>query len=157
MLTIVLRLAAFVIAASLSSAAVAQERVRAGSLTCDVSAGIGFIIGSQRTVHCTFTPSLPGPVEIYTGSIRRFGVDLGVTAGGIMIWLVYAPSSRPVGALSGSYVGASGQASAIAGLGANVLVGGSNRTVALQPLSIEGQAGVNVAVGVADLELQFVR
>jgi hypothetical protein len=154
---IVLRLAALVLAAGLSTAAVAQDRVRAGSLTCDVSAGIGFIIGSQRTVHCTFTPSLPGPVEVYTGSIRRVGVDLGVTAGGVMIWLVYAPSTRSVGALSGSYVGASGQASAIAGLGANVLVGGSNRTVALQPLSIEGQAGVNVAVGVAELELQFAR
>jgi hypothetical protein len=157
MATIVLRLAALLLAAGLSSAAVAQERVRAGSLTCDVSAGIGFIIGSQRTVHCTFTPSLPGPVEIYTGSIKRFGVDIGVTAGGVMIWLVYAPTSRPVGALSGNYAGASGQASVIAGLGANVLVGGSSRTIALQPVSIEGQTGVNVAVGVADLDLQFVR
>jgi len=157
MSTIVLRLAALALAASLSSAAGAQERVRAGSLTCDVSAGIGFIIGSKRTVHCTFTPSIPGPIEIYTGSIKRLGVDLGVTAGGVMIWLVYAPTTRPVGGLSGSYVGASGQASAIAGLGANVLVGGSNQTVALQPLSIEGQAGINVALGVADLDLQFVR
>ncbi len=142
---------------AMSGAAVAQERVQAGSLTCDVSAGIGLIVGSKRTIYCTFTPSLPGPVEIYNGSITRVGLDIGATAGGVMIWLVYAPTNWQAGALAGAYVGGSAEASVVAGVGANALVGGNNRTVALQPVSVQGQAGLNVAAGVAGLELQFVR
>ncbi|MEA2874963.1 MAG: hypothetical protein QOF14_159 [Hyphomicrobiales bacterium] len=135
----------------------AQERVQAGSLTCDVSAGIGFIIGSQRNVNCTFQPSGPGPVEYYAGSISKLGIDVGVTVGGVMVWLVIAPTNRPMGALQGTYAGASAEASVLAGAGANALIGGSNRTVALQPLSIQGHAGMNIAAGVAGLELRFIR
>ena len=149
--------AAAALAASLSMPAQAQERIQAGSLTCDVSAGIGFIIGSQRTVNCTFQPSGPGPIEYYTGTISKLGIDIGATAGGVMVWLVFAPTNRPVGALNGTYVGGAAEASLIAGVGANALIGGSNRTVALQPLSVQGQAGINVAAGVAGLELRFVR
>lgn len=137
--------------------AAAQERVEAGSLTCDVSAGIGLILGSQRQVYCTFTPAVPGPVETYAGSFTRVGLDLGATTGGVMIWIVYAPTSRPVGALAGDYVGAGAEASLIAGLGTNVLVGGSGSTVALQPVSVQGQTGFNLAAGIAGLELRFVR
>jgi len=135
----------------------AQDRLQAGTLGCDISAGIGLIIGSQRTVSCTFTPSTPGPVEFYTGTISKFGLDVGVTSGGVMTWLVYAPTSRPLGALAGEYGGAAAEASFVAGLGANVLLGGSNRTVALQPLSVQGQMGINVAAGVAGLQLRFMR
>ena len=149
-------IAALVIAA-LTGSAQAQERVQSGSLTCDVSAGIGLIIGSQRNVSCTFTPSLPGPIEYYTGTISKLGIDIGVTAGGIMIWLVYSPTSRPVGGLTGTYVGGSAEASIVAGLGANALVGGSNRSIALQPLSVQGQVGLNIAAGVAGLDLRYVR
>ncbi len=149
-------IAALVIAA-LTGSAQAQERVQSGSLTCDVSAGIGLIIGSQRNVSCTFTPSLPGPIEYYTGTISKLGIDIGVTAGGVMIWLVYSPTSRPVGGLTGTYVGGSAEASIIAGLGANALVGGSNRSIALQPLSVQGQIGLNIAAGVAGLDLRYVR
>jgi hypothetical protein len=139
-------------------AAMAQQpSVAAGTLTCDVSAGIGLIIGSRKSVACTFAPSYPGPVEYYNGTISKFGVDLGATAASVMVWLVYAPTSRPVGALAGQYVGATGEATVGVGLGANVLVGGSNRTVALQPVSIQGQTGLNVAGGVAELALQFSR
>jgi hypothetical protein len=145
------------VAAALATAAPAQERVQAGSLTCDVSAGIGLIIGSQRLVYCTFTPAVPGPIETYTGSITRIGLDLGITTGGVMIWVVYAPTIRPIGALAGEYAGASAEASVFAGLGANVLVGGSGATVALQPVSVQGQTGVNLAAGIAGLELRFVR
>jgi uncharacterized protein DUF992 len=126
-------------------------------LACDISAGIGLIIGSQRTVSCSFTPSTPGPIEYYTGTISKFGLDLGATTGGFMTWVVYAPTSRLVGALAGVYGGASAEASLGAGLGANALIGGNNRTVALQPLSLQGQVGVNVAAGVAGLELRFMR
>jgi uncharacterized protein DUF992 len=143
--------------AVLSGSAQAQQRVQAGSLTCDVSAGIGLIIGSQRNVSCTFTPAAPGPIEYYTGTISKIGVDIGVTTGGVMVWLVWAPTDRPVGALAGGYAGAAAEASLVAGLGANALVGGSNRTVALQPFSVQGQTGLNIAAGVAGLDLRWVR
>ena len=129
-----------------TSTAQPQDRVAAGSLTCDVSAGFGVIIGSRRSVNCTFAPSQPGPIESYSGTITKVGIDIGATAGGVMVWLVYAPTSRPAAALTGTYVGASAEATIAVGLGANVLVGGSNRTVALQPVSVQGQAGLNFAI-----------
>jgi hypothetical protein len=140
-----------------SSLAQAPQRTKVGSLTCDISAGIGLIITSKKEVTCMFTPSHPGPREVYTGSISKFGLDIGATAGGEMVWAVYAPSDRRFGALAGHYGGASAEATVGAGLGANVLVGGSNRTVALQPVSVQGQAGLNVAVGVAGLDLRPAR
>jgi hypothetical protein len=133
------------------------QRVKTGILNCDVSAGLGLIIGSQKSVNCLFTPDVPGPQEGYVGSITKFGLDVGVTAGGQMAWAVYAPTSGGYGALAGDYAGATGEMTVAAGLGANVLVGGSNQTVALQPLSIGGQVGLNLAVGVADLHLRPAR
>lgn len=140
-----------------SSMAQGPERTKVGTLTCDISAGIGLIITSKKDLTCMFTPAQPGPREVYVGSITKFGLDLGATAGGEMVWSVYAPSSRHFGALAGNYSGASAEATVGAGLGANVLVGGSDRTVALQPLSVQGQAGLNVAAGVADLRLRPAR
>src|SRR6266571_2006426 len=122
------------------------ERTKAGTLTCDISGGIGLIITSHKEVACMFTPSQPGPREDYTGSINKFGLDLGATVGGEMIWAVYAPTTRKFGALAGRYSGASGEATVGAGVGANVLIGGSNRTVSLQPVSVQGQVGLNLAV-----------
>ena len=145
------------LALALAGAAQAQDRVQAGSLTCDVSAGIGLIIGSQRNVSCTFTPSQPGPIEYYTGTISKLGLDVGVTTGGVMVWMVWAPTNRVAGALAGSYAGAAAEASVIAGLGANALIGGNNRTIALQPFSLQGQVGLNIAAGVAGLDLSYVR
>jgi hypothetical protein len=133
------------------------QRVRTGVLNCDVSGGIGFIIGSQRTVSCVFSPDFGGPQEGYFGNISKFGLDIGATAGGQMVWAVYADTSRGYGFLAGDYVGASGEVTVAAGLGANVLVGGSNRTVALQPVSISGQVGLNLALGVANLSLRPAR
>lgn len=140
-----------------SSMAQAPQRTKVGSLTCDISAGIGLIITSKKEVTCMFTPSQPGPREAYTGSISKFGLDIGATAGGEMVWAVYAPTDRRFGALAGHYGGASAEATVGAGLGANALVGGSNRTVALQPISVQGQAGLNLAVGVAGLDLRPAR
>jgi Protein of unknown function (DUF992) len=133
------------------------ERVKAGTLTCDISGGIGLIITSHKDVTCMFTPSQPGPREVYVGGINKFGLDIGATAGGEMVWAVYAPTTRRFGALAGNYGGASAEATVGAGLGANVLVGGSDRTIALQPLSVQGQAGLNVAAGVAELVLRPAR
>jgi Protein of unknown function (DUF992) len=140
-----------------SYAAPRVERTKVGTLTCDISGGIGLIITSKKHVTCMFTPSGPGPREVYTGSITKFGLDIGGTTGGEMVWSVYAPSNRRFGALAGEYAGASGEATVGVGLGANVLVGGSNHTVALQPVSVQGQTGLNLAVGVAGLTLRPAR
>lgn len=137
--------------------AAAQERLQVGTLDCDISAGLGFIIGSRKEVSCVFTPATPGPREVYVGAITKLGLDLGATTGGQMVWAVYASTFARRGALAGYYGGASAEATIAVGLGANVLVGGSDRTVALQPLSVQGQAGLNIAAGVAELSLQLVR
>ena len=154
-------LAVLTIAAAIAvpapSPAAPRERTKVGTLTCDISAGIGAIITSRKSVTCMFTPSQPGPREVYTGAISKFGLDIGATAGGEMVWSVYAPSTRKFGALAGRYSGATAEATVGAGLGANVLVGGSNRTVALQPISVQGQAGLNLAAGVAELDLRPAR
>jgi hypothetical protein len=150
--------AAAALAAAVSLPASAQEnRSKVGTLTCDISAGIGVIIGSKKDVTCMFTPSAPGPREVYVGSITKFGLDLGATSGGEMVWSVLAPSDRKFGALAGNYVGASAEATVGAGVGANALVGGSNRTITLQPVSVQAQTGLNVAAGVAGLTLRPAR
>jgi hypothetical protein len=148
---------ALALTASVYSPAEAQDRTRVGVLDCDVSGGIGMIIGSRKAMNCTFTPAGQGPREAYTGSIGRFGLDVGATSGGRMAWAVFAPSAGGPAALAGTYAGAAADASVGVGLGANVLVGGSNRTIALQPLSVQAQTGVNLAVGVAALTLNPVR
>lgn len=150
-------LAALAFAGSLAAAPVQAQNVQAGTLVCDVSGGVGLIIASQREMACTFNNSR-GELEVYTGTIRRFGLDIGATTGGQMVWAVLAPSGQfSRGALAGNYSGASAEATVVAGLGANVLLGGSSRSIALQPLSLQGQAGLNLAVGVADLQLQAAR
>jgi hypothetical protein len=150
---------AMVAAVALPAPAIAQARhqTKVGTLTCDISAGLGLIITSKKGVTCMFTPSQPGPREVYVGSITKFGLDLGATAGGEMVWAVYAPTTRHFGALAGQYGGATAEATVGAGLGANVLIGGSDRTVTLQPVSVQGQVGLNVAAGVAGLELRPAR
>jgi hypothetical protein len=149
--------AAAISALMAASASAGEDRTQVGDLTCDVSGGLGLIIGSQKTLNCTFMPSVPGPIEYYTGTLTKLGIDVGASAGGVMIWLVFAPTERPIGALSGTYGGVTADASVGAGVGANVLVGGSNRTVQLQPVSLEGQVGLNVAAGVAGIELKWVK
>ena len=139
-----------------SDPAAAQQvtaQAKAGVLTCDVSAGIGLIIASQKQISCAFAPEGSGRREDYDGYIAKFGLDLGLTSGGFMVWSVFTETVAGPGFLAGDYYGASGEVTVAAGLGANVLVGGSNRTVALQPISISGQRGLNLAVGVAALHL----
>ena len=141
--------------AGFSAPAEAASRVQVGSLTCDISEGIGVIIGSHREVDCIFTPSERRGIEHYRGSITKFGLDIGVIQRGSMIWLVYAPTVLQNGALQGTYAGAAVNATIGLGLGANVLIGGFDGSVALQPLSVEGTQGLNVAAGVASLELRY--
>jgi hypothetical protein len=143
-------------AGGLTNGAPAQAQgVQAGVLTCNVASGFGFIFGSSKSVNCTYSPP-GGPPEHYIGSIDKFGVDIGYTSGGVLVWTVLAPTtSPPPGSLAGAYGGATASATAGVGAGANVLVGGSNKTVSLQPLSIQGNTGLNVAAGVAALTLTF--
>ena len=135
----------------------AQAQIKAGVLSCDVSGGFGWVLGSSKTVSCIFTPDRPGPTEGYVGVINKFGLDIGATSGGVMVWGVFADSLPGPGFLAGDYFGASGEVTIAGGLGANVLVGGSNRTVALQPVSVETATGLNLAVGVAELRLRAGR
>jgi hypothetical protein len=148
---------AAIVLAVASAAPAAAQQVRAGLLTCDVSAGIGLIITSKKELTCTFAPDRAGFMrEDYDGSIRKFGLDVGL-AGGVMVWAVFTGTVAGPGFLAGDYVGASGEASLGAGVGANVLVGESNRTVTLQPVSVGAQIGLNVAIGVAALHLGLPR
>lgn len=149
-------LLAAALAAGWSTGAAAQRAVQVGTLNCNVSGGVGLIVTSQREMACTFVDARRR-TEYYSGVIRRFGLDIGATVGGQLVWSVFAPSRVARGALAGDYAGASGEVTLGAGLGANVLVGGSNRSVALQPVSVGGQAGVNLALGVAELQLRLAR
>jgi len=145
------------LATVLSTPADAQrDRVQAGTLECSMSSGIGLIVGSQKNVACNYKPN-NGPPEAYAGTMTRVGLDVGITGGGAIIWAVFSGTNRYAGMLTGTYVGASAEATIAAGLGANVLVGGSNRSVALQPLSVQGQVGLNIAAGVGSLELHLAR
>ena len=144
------------LAAACALPAAAQQQTKVGTLDCDISAGIGMIIASQKGVQCMFTPSAGRRPEVYVGTITKYGIDVGATAGGRMLWAVYAPTSAKLrGALAGNYAGATAEATVGAGAGANALVGGNNRTVTLQPLSVQGQTGLNLAVGVAGLSLNM--
>jgi hypothetical protein len=153
--------AALIGAAVLATAATAPvgaqpRRVQVGTLACSISAGVGLVVASQRNVACNFQPD-NGPPEAYTGTLTRVGVDVGFTTGGAMVWGVFTDTNRYAGMLTGTYAGATAEATVAAGLGANVLVGGSNHSVALQPLSVQGQVGLNVAAGVGALELHLAQ
>jgi hypothetical protein len=134
----------------------AQGGVRVGTLNCNVASGWGFVIGSSRQLRCVFSGG-PGQEDHYTGTITRFGADIGFTRGGVLVWTVVAPTNNLApGALAGSFAGATATAAVGVGLGANVLVGGSGNTIALQPLSIEGNTGLNVAAGIGAITLRYV-
>ena len=137
--------------------AAAQQGVKVGTLRCDVAGGVGLIIASKKDMICNFRSSRGGN-ETYSGTIRKFGLDVGATRGGTIIWAVFAPQSgRSAGALAGDYAGASAEATVVAGVGVNVLVGGLDRSFSLQPVSISGQQGLNLALGVTDLSLRWIR
>jgi len=139
--------------ALISEQALAQGGVVVGTLSCNVASGFGFIFGSSRSMNCTFAGP-GGRYEHYVGSISRFGVDIGYIQGGILVWTVFAPSATLApNALAGSYAGGTASATVGVGLGANALIGGGGNSIALQPLSIEANRGLNVAAGIAAMTL----
>ena len=150
--------AALIVALVLPSAAQTPQGVKVGTLTCRLAPSIGLLIGSQQRMSCIFQPDGGYPAEQYAGVLGRLGLDIGISAGGVMAWAVYAPSSGPLrGALAGTYGGASGAIGVGVGVGANVLFGGSANTISLQPLSLQGTVSLNVALGVAALTLRWVQ
>ncbi len=130
------------------------EGVKVGMLTCNVEGGIGYIIASSKSVDCVFKPSHYRWRDHYVGSITKIGADIGVTTGSHIMWAVFAPGSLKRGSLAGNYFGATGEATVGVGVGANVLLGGFEKSVNLQPLSLQVQTGVDVAGGIASLSLR---
>lgn len=151
-------LAAAAVAAALAVPAQAQTRVEVGLLDCVVEGGAGFIIGSTKDLSCTFLPAGDRPAEPYFGVVRKFGLDIGVTGKTYIKWAVLAPTvdDYAPGALAGDYVGVSAEATAGVGVGANALIGGSGETFVLQPVSVQAQEGLNLAVGFSSFELRAV-
>ena len=149
--------AALTLVAMLSLPAVAQTPpswTQTGMLTCKLNPSIGFIIAGHQSMECSFVQNR-FPPEAYQGALNTVGLDVGITAGGVLGWAVFAPTvGIPAGSLSGEYVGASGDIGLGVGVGANVLVGGSGRSIALQPVSLEGSVAINVALGVSGLQLR---
>ena len=142
--------------ALISFGASAQNSAQIGTLSCDVSRGIGMFVVEKQTLSCVFKESRGGgKVENYTGSIEEFGVALGEVASGHLVWgVVAATSGLPARALAGTYAGVGANASIGIGAGANVLVGGSGRAFSLQPVSVEGQEGINIAGGITTVTLK---
>ena len=148
------------LAAAFVAPAVAQQPpgTSVGTLACKMAPSIGLLFGSRQRMACRFTPNGSGPPEEYVGVMGTIGLDVGITAGGVMAWGVFAPTAGPKrGALAGTYVGASGAIGVGVGVGANLLFGGTGRSIALQPLSVEGSVGINLSLGVSSLTLSLAQ
>jgi hypothetical protein len=151
--TLMLGLAAATSLAFAASAHADPGGVKAGVLTCNVSSGWGLIFGSSKDLNCTFENG-SGREEHYAGTINKYGVDVGYHNGGVIVWAVFAPTGDLApGSLAGNYGGVTAGGAVGVGAGANALVGGSDNHVSLQPVSIEGLTGLNVAAGVASISL----
>jgi hypothetical protein len=149
-------LAAVVLSFGASAASAEQRFLKVGSMTCRLSPTVGLIVGSRQRLRCRFVGSRDGRVERYLGTVTRFGLDVGVTAGGVMVWTVLARTRTTArGLLAGHYVGASADVSLGPGVGAKALIGGSRRTTMLQPISVSGRVGINLALGVTGLTLRY--
>ncbi|MDE2111643.1 MAG: DUF992 domain-containing protein [Alphaproteobacteria bacterium] len=132
----------------------APHGVKVGILTCQVHSGWGLVVGSSKKIACNYKPN-KGEDDHYSGSISKFGVDVGYTGKGVIVWDVVAPSSDVrAGALSGDYAGATAGAAVGVGVGANVLLGGLDKSIALQPVSVEGDTGLSVSAGIGAMSLR---
>jgi hypothetical protein len=151
-----LSLASLALTVATAGAAMAQDSSTAGSLSCDVSSGVGLILVQKQQLNCVFSPSGGGPRQRYVGSIASYGIALGGVQQGHLIWGVLSVGPVGPGAIQGTYSGVGAQATVGVGLGANLLVGGDGRSISLQPLSLEGQTGINIAGGITSITLQYV-
>jgi hypothetical protein len=151
-----LALCATLVALAGHASAQTSTWTQTGMLSCKLNPSIGFIIVGHQSMECRFVPSMPGPPQFYEGALNTVGIDIGIIGGGALAWGVLAPTAGvPAGALAGTYVGASGDVALGLGVGANVLVGGSNRSFALQPVSVEGSVALDVTLGLSALQLRW--
>jgi hypothetical protein len=140
--------------ASIATAQAQQNQVQVGVLECRGGQNVGFVVGSNTTLECLFQSQGRRP-EPYIATVQRLGLDLGFTDQSALAWGVYAPTERfGRGALAGNYGGVGANASVGVGFGGNLLIGGSANSFALQPLSLQGQTGLNVTAGIANVELR---
>jgi hypothetical protein len=153
--SLIIAAVALVASATVIPASAAVDGTELGLLECEVEGGIGLLIGSNKKLTCTFTGD-DNSNESYTGSISKIGLDVGITGKSYIKWVVYTPAGSEIGkfALSGTYAGVSTGLSLGIGLGANALIGGQENNIGLQPLSVEGQTGVNVALAISTLKLE---
>ncbi|MER9295581.1 DUF992 domain-containing protein [Mesorhizobium sp. M0621] len=129
-------------------------KLQLGTLDCTIDGGTAYIVASNKGVSCVFRPHHQGPSEVYTGVISKIGLDVGKTHQGQLVWAVLAATrDRDAGDLAGSYYGVNAEASVVTGGGANLLVGGLDSAFMLEPLSVQAQTGVNLAVAVTALQL----
>ena len=130
---------------------------KVGTLRCQLAPSTGFIIATHDPMRCRYIADGPFPAEFYDGVITTIGLDIGFRTGGEMAWAVIAPTlGPPQGGLTGEYLGASGSVTAGVGAGANVLIGGFERSFVLQPLSVQAETGLDLTLGVSGLELQWI-
>ncbi|MDR7034553.1 DUF992 domain-containing protein [Mesorhizobium sp. BE184] len=149
-----LALSATLAALAFATAPAHAGRVELGVLDCTIEGGIGYVIASHKGVDCIFRRSNGGPSERYTGLISKLGVDVGKTHQGQLTWAVFAPSRHyDEGNLAGSYYGVNAEASIVTGGGANLLLGGFHNSYNLEPLSVQAQTGLNLAVAVTSVDL----
>lgn len=140
--------------ASLAPANAIEARIEVGVLSCDVEGGNGFVLGSKKDMSCTFT-GIDDFRETYTGTVRKFGLDIGQTDRTVITWAVFAPTTElESGALEGNYAGLSAEVTAGVGIGANAMLGGFDKSIALQPLSGQYQEGANIAAGIGTMTLR---
>ena len=139
----------------LTGTAHAQAKLRAGTLTCSGGSGIGLVLGSKKQYSCIYESASGRHSEDYAASITKIGLDIGVTENSVIVWTVLASTDaiQPRG-LTGNYAGATADVAIGLGGGVKVLVGGSNNSIVLQPLSVQGQTGLNLAIGVAELSIR---
>jgi len=144
---------------ALTSAAYAEDaKFKVGTLICKGKGGIGLIIGSKETLRCSFSPAGDGPEQIYSATIKKIGLDIGVKGKSTIIWTVFgATTALPTAALAGKFVGVSAEAALGIGGGGNVLIGGNKKSIVLQPLSVKGQTGLNIAIGLSSLKLKHIQ
>ena len=151
-------IAAAAMGAAMMAAPAHAAGVKVGTLTCDVEAGWGYVLGSQKDLNCVFKSATNGTVATYSGDITKLGIDIGYTNAGVMVWAVVAPSSdMRMDALEGKYAGATAGATAVVGGNLNVMVGGLDKSITLQPISIEGNTGLSVTAAIGAMELDYVK
>lgn len=140
-----------------SGNALAANSVNLGMLVCDMSKGIGFVLIEKQKMTCEFRP-IAGDNENYAGKITDYGIEIGEIKEGHLIWGVFAAALLDMqpGALNGEYIGVDADVAAGLGVGANALIGGTGKGFILQPVSVEGEVGINIAAGIRTVSLEFV-